>query len=410
MVYGSIASAGTGLDFGALPPEINSGRMYLGPGSAPLIIAATAWDALSAELSIAASSYASIISDLTGIGWLGPTSVTMATAATPFVTWLNETAGSAAEIAGQAKAAAAAYELAFAMTVPPPVIAANRSLLLALVATNFFGQHTAAIAAAETHYAQMWLQDATAMYVYAESSALASALPSFNEPTQTANPAQQPQTVLSSPLVQILEHVPNVTNSVLSSANAVTSGRGITVMNMRLAAQETAQPDSPFPLGARLAAVGSDRPGASPAPRISGALGRAGLVGKLSAPPSWFSAAPEVRPSALALADSVVRAAPAASADTAGCGSVFGQSGLGTLSRDGPRPRAPKANRSSCAPRLPVNAQQPRTDQERILTPWTSIWISAPCHRRSTRRECTADRVAVRCWRQPPPGIRSPAS
>jgi PPE-repeat protein len=331
MVYGSIPTTTAGLDFGALPPEINSGRMYLGPGSGPLLTAAGGWDALSAELFTAASGYASIISDLTGIAWQGPAAAAMAAAVTPFVGWLDQTAGSAAEIAGQARAAAAAYELALAMTVPPPVIAANRSLLLTLVATNFFGQNTAAIAAAEAHYAQMWLQDATAMYLYAESSALASVLPSLREPARTASPAattaQQLQTVLSSPLVQILEHVPNVTNSVLSTSNAVTSGRGIDVINMRLATQEAAQPNSSFPLGARLAA----------APRFSAALGRAGLVGKLSAPPSWFSAAPELRPTALALTDSVVTATPAASADTAGCGSVFSQSVLGTLSRDGPR-------------------------------------------------------------------------
>jgi PPE-repeat protein len=35
------------------------------------------------------------------------------------------------------------------------VIAANRSLLMALVATNLFGQNTAAIAATEMQYAEM---------------------------------------------------------------------------------------------------------------------------------------------------------------------------------------------------------------------------------------------------------------
>lgn len=47
------------LDFGALPPEINSGRMYAGPGSGPLLAAAAAWDALAAELYSAAASYGS---------------------------------------------------------------------------------------------------------------------------------------------------------------------------------------------------------------------------------------------------------------------------------------------------------------------------------------------------------------
>src|SRR5262249_52766276 len=55
--------------------------------------------------------------------------------------------------------AAATYEAAFAMTVPPPVIAANRALLSALVATNWLGQNTPAIAAQEGVYEAMWAAD-----------------------------------------------------------------------------------------------------------------------------------------------------------------------------------------------------------------------------------------------------------
>ena len=75
------------------------------------------------------------------------------------------------------------------MTVPPAVIAANRSLLMTLIATNVLGQNTAAIAATETHYAEMWAQDATAMYGYAGSAAVASTLTPFAEPPPTTNPA-----------------------------------------------------------------------------------------------------------------------------------------------------------------------------------------------------------------------------
>ena len=32
------------MDFAFLPPEINSGRMYDGPGSGPMLAAAAAWD------------------------------------------------------------------------------------------------------------------------------------------------------------------------------------------------------------------------------------------------------------------------------------------------------------------------------------------------------------------------------
>ncbi|HZC52410.1 MAG TPA: PPE domain-containing protein, partial [Mycobacterium sp.] len=38
------------MDFGALPPEVNSARMYAGAGSTSLTTAASAWNALAAEL------------------------------------------------------------------------------------------------------------------------------------------------------------------------------------------------------------------------------------------------------------------------------------------------------------------------------------------------------------------------
>ena len=113
----------------------------------------------------------------------------MAAAAAPYVAWMNATAAQAEETASQAKVAAAAYEAAFAATVPPQVIAANRALLMMLIATNILGQNTPAIAATEAHYMEMWAQDATAMYAYAGSSAAASQLTPFSEPPQTTNSA-----------------------------------------------------------------------------------------------------------------------------------------------------------------------------------------------------------------------------
>ncbi|MFZ0905302.1 MAG: PPE family protein, partial [Mycobacterium sp.] len=158
------------LDFGLLPPEINSGRMYSGPGPGPMLAAAEAWDGLAAELGIASTGYGSAMSELTSSPWIGPTSLTMMAAVTPYISWLSTTAAQAEETANQARAAVAAYEAAFGMTVPPPVIEANRALLMALIATNFFGQNTPAIMATEALYAEMWAQDAAAMYGYAGAS------------------------------------------------------------------------------------------------------------------------------------------------------------------------------------------------------------------------------------------------
>ena len=177
------------VDYAALPPEINSGRMYAGAGSGPLLAAVAAWDGLASELSLAASSYQSTVLELTGQGWLGPASVSMASAAAPYVAWMNTTAAAAEQTADQGRAAAAAYEAAFSAHVPPPLIAANRALLLSLVATNIVGQNTPAIAATETQYAQMWAQDAAAMYGYAGASAAATTLTPFTSPTQNTDPA-----------------------------------------------------------------------------------------------------------------------------------------------------------------------------------------------------------------------------
>ena len=182
------------MDFAFLPPEINSGRMYTGPGAGPMLAAAAAWDDLATELSSTAASYASTVSSLTGGTWQGPSSESMATAAATYVEWMNTTAAQAEETSSQAKAAVAAYEAAFAATVPPPVIEANRALLMMLIATNILGQNTPAIAATEAHYMEMWAQDAGAMYGYAGSASSASVLTPFTEPpptTSTAGTAQQ---------------------------------------------------------------------------------------------------------------------------------------------------------------------------------------------------------------------------
>src|SRR6516225_1098296 len=176
------------MDYGAFPPEFNSARMYAGPGPESMLAAAAAWNGVAAELRSVASSYGSVISGLT-TEWLGPSSTAMETAAAPYVTWLSTTAEQAELTAAQAQAAAGAYEAAFAMTVSPPVIAANRAQLMTLVATNLLGQNTPAIAANEAQYGEMWAQDSAAMYAYAGSSAAAAKLTLFTSPPQTTNPA-----------------------------------------------------------------------------------------------------------------------------------------------------------------------------------------------------------------------------
>jgi PPE-repeat protein len=172
------------MSFSLIPPEINSALMATGAGSGPLLEAATAWDGLAADLESTATQYQTAITNLTTGAWLGPSSAHMASAAEPYIAWLEATATEAAQSGAQAKAAAAAYQTAYSAMVPLPLITANRAELATLVSNNFLGQNTGAIAQNEAEYLDMWIQDALGMDTYQQSSTGASAA----LPTQTAAP------------------------------------------------------------------------------------------------------------------------------------------------------------------------------------------------------------------------------
>jgi len=172
------------MSFSLIPPEINSALMYTGAGSGPLLEAATAWDELAADVEATATQYQTAVTNLTTGTWLGPSSAHMASAAEPYIAWLQSTAAEAAQTGAQAKAAAAAYQTAYTSMVPPPLIAANRAELATLVSNNFLGQNTGAIAQNEANYLEMWIQDALAMDTYQQASTGASS----GLPAQTAAP------------------------------------------------------------------------------------------------------------------------------------------------------------------------------------------------------------------------------
>jgi PPE-repeat protein len=220
-------------DFGAFPPEVTSAKMYAGPGSASMLSAAAAWNGMASELRSQAANYSSIISNLVGEGWQGRASTAMATAAVPYTAWMNTTATQAEQTAGQAMAAATAYEAAYGMTVPPPVIAANRTQLASLVATNVLGQNAPAIGTTEAHYGQMWAQDAAAMYGYAAQSSAATKVPSFTTAPQTTAPgalggqaaatSQAASTSAQATLSQLTSAVPNTLQGMASPATSTSS-------------------------------------------------------------------------------------------------------------------------------------------------------------------------------------------
>jgi PPE-repeat protein len=337
--------------YAAFPPEINSGRIYSGPGSEPLMAAAAAWEGLANDLQSTAASYSSVISSLTSGGWSGPSSLSMAAAVTPYLTWMQGTAAQAAETASQATAAASAYETAFAAHVPPAEIAANRSQLAMLVATNAFGQNTSAIAATEAQYGEMWAQDAVAMDTYASSSAAASKLTPFTAAPQTTNTsglasqaaavAQATSTsagtsaqTLASTGNPILQWLANLSTDYTDTLNGLLNGlfgsTGASTYTALFNAIKTPLGFTTgfndlglltnFPVSQFLKFTPAPGFGAIPKEGLGGGLtgpwwgrgwltssvsanmGNAGtLVGKLSVPPSWATATPAIRTVAAAL-------------------------------------------------------------------------------------------------------------
>jgi len=177
------------IDFGALPPEVNSALMYAGPGSTSLTTAASAWNALAAELNSAALGYGTVVTQLSSEEWLGPASASMASAVTPYVEWMTATSLAAEQAATQAQSAAAVFEAAFASVVPPPLIAANRAELAQAVQLNVFGQYNSLISQLEAQYSEMWAQDSSTMYSYASQAATAAKVTSFTAAPAVANPA-----------------------------------------------------------------------------------------------------------------------------------------------------------------------------------------------------------------------------
>lgn len=152
--------------FAWLPPEINSALIFAGPGAAPLLAAAAAWDGLAEDLASSASSFFSVTSDLANGSWQGASAAAMMTVATQYVSWLSAAAAQAEAASSQAAAIAAAFETALAATVQPAMVAANRGLVQALLSTNWFGLNAPAIMDTEAAYEAMWASDVAAMFGY----------------------------------------------------------------------------------------------------------------------------------------------------------------------------------------------------------------------------------------------------
>ncbi|KBI08303.1 PE family protein PPE60, partial [Mycobacterium tuberculosis MAL020156] len=296
--------------------------------------------------------FQSVVWGLTTGSWIGSSAGLMAAAASPYVAWMSVTAGQAQLTAAQVRVAAAAYETAYRLTVPPPVIAENRTELMTLTATNLLGQNTPAIAVNEAEYGEMWAQDAAAMFGYAATAATATeallpfedaplitnpgglleqavaveeaidtaaanqlmnnvpqALQQLAQPTKSIWPFDQlselwkaisPHLSPLSNIVSMLNNHVSMTNSGVSMASTLHSMlKGFApaaAQAVETAAQNGVQAMSS--LGSQLgSSLGSSGLGAG----VAANLGRAASVGSLSVPQAWAAANQAVTPAARAL-------------------------------------------------------------------------------------------------------------
>jgi PPE-repeat protein len=154
------------MEWHGMPPEVNTARLMLGAGPAPMLQAAAGWGALAISLETQADELAASLAALTS-AWSGSASEKAVSSTMPMVTWLRTVSAQAMKRSMQAMAQANAYTAAMATTPPLAEIEQNHITHGVLEATNFFWVNTVPIALNEADYfIRMWNQAAGAMDVY----------------------------------------------------------------------------------------------------------------------------------------------------------------------------------------------------------------------------------------------------
>lgn len=284
------------MNWAILPPEVVSAQLYAGPGAGSLLASAAAWELLATEYAAAGDAWTVIV---TAIPWSGPASTAMRTAAQNYARWLDEIAGHTVRAGTAARSAAVAYQTARAAAVPPGAVMANRTTLLQLASANLLGQNSAAIAATEAAYGQMWAQNTAAMTGYA---AQAQAATSTLAAPSTASIDLSPSGWIGQLTIALLGSGPyQMPTEVLALLTGLWAASSVAAVPDVL--NHVRNSVSVPPLAAT--------PPIRPSIRITARGGTAGRIGVLSVPPAWATQAPEtVRITAPTIAAAAAEGAP----------------------------------------------------------------------------------------------------